>query len=288
MTNQYNKSFIIHKDSLLILNELSDDEAGKLFKAIFHYQTFGNIEKIDQLTKIALNPFLNQFKRDQEKWEEECKRSSEKGKLGNLKRWHPNLYSQVEKGELSFDNAQSILKDRPPIPPDPTRSLRIPGSLDSDSDSDSDNKNNKKKEISSDISKKKNFQKPILEEIKTYCLERKNNIDPEKWLDYYESNGWKVGKNPMKDWKAVIRNWERNSNSGNKSENHSNSLEDNLNQILGQNIVLKVTEKGGELIILMSGGESYERWTKTSENVKKTALNLCSNKFNGLQPIVKY
>jgi hypothetical protein len=53
------------------------------------------------------------------------------------------------------------------------------------------------------------FVKPTQEEIKTYCLERKNNINPEKFRDYYESNGWKVGKNPMKDWKACVRNWEK-------------------------------------------------------------------------------
>lgn len=53
------------------------------------------------------------------------------------------------------------------------------------------------------------FIKPTLEEIKQYCLERNNNIDAENFIDYYNSNGWKVGKNPMKDWKATIRTWER-------------------------------------------------------------------------------
>ena len=42
-----------------------------------------------------------------------------------------------------------------------------------------------------------------------YCLERKNKIDAEKFIDYYESNGWKVGRNSMKDWKAAIRTWEQ-------------------------------------------------------------------------------
>ena len=56
----------------------------------------------------------------------------------------------------------------------------------------------------------KKFQKPTLEEIKTYCLERNNNVDANKFFDFYESNGWKVGKNPMKDWKASVRTWERN------------------------------------------------------------------------------
>lgn len=50
---------------------------------------------------------------------------------------------------------------------------------------------------------------PTLEDVKTYCRERKNLIDPEKWFDHYTSNGWKVGKNPMKDWKAAVRTWEK-------------------------------------------------------------------------------
>ena len=55
-----------------------------------------------------------------------------------------------------------------------------------------------------------NFVKPTLEEIRAYCQERKNNVDPQRFFDYYESNGWKVGRNPMKDWKATVRTWERN------------------------------------------------------------------------------
>lgn len=58
--------------------------------------------------------------------------------------------------------------------------------------------------------RKTKFVKPTLEEVKDYCKQRKNNVDSQKWYDYYESNGWKVGRNSMKDWKASIRLWERN------------------------------------------------------------------------------
>ena len=53
------------------------------------------------------------------------------------------------------------------------------------------------------------FVKPTLDDIRAYCLERKNNIDPERFFDFYESKGWKVGNQSMKDWKAAVRNWER-------------------------------------------------------------------------------
>lgn len=59
--------------------------------------------------------------------------------------------------------------------------------------------------------KKKKFVKPTIEEIRKYCIERKNSIDAEYFYDHYETTGWMVGKNHMKDWKAAIRTWERNS-----------------------------------------------------------------------------
>lgn len=52
------------------------------------------------------------------------------------------------------------------------------------------------------------FQKPSLEQIRYYCQERGNQVDPEKFFNFYESKGWVVGKSPMKDWKAAVRTWE--------------------------------------------------------------------------------
>ena len=62
----------------------------------------------------------------------------------------------------------------------------------------------------STTTKRKRFEKPTLSQITQYCLERNNNVNAEQFYDYYESNGWKVGKNAMKDWKACVRTWERN------------------------------------------------------------------------------
>ena len=56
----------------------------------------------------------------------------------------------------------------------------------------------------------KRFQRPTIQDVKAYCIERGNNVDPQRWYDYYSANGWKVGKNSMKDWKAAVRTWERN------------------------------------------------------------------------------
>lgn len=76
------------------------------------------------------------------------------------------------------------------------------------------------------------FVKPTLEEIKAYCQERKNKVDPERFLAYYESNGWKVGRNPMKDWKAAVRNWERNSYAPSQRQQNTGAHWDDLDGIL--------------------------------------------------------
>lgn len=56
----------------------------------------------------------------------------------------------------------------------------------------------------------KRFKPPSINDVTEYCSERKNTIDPQQFIDHYTSNGWKVGKNPMRDWKAAVRTWEKN------------------------------------------------------------------------------
>ena len=80
---------------------------------------------------------------------------------------------------------------------------------------------NTEKEIDIEIDKdkekekyKRQFTKPTLEDVQAYCAERGKGVDPQKWFDYYSANGWKVGKNPMKDWKAAVRTWERSDSGG--------------------------------------------------------------------------
>ena len=69
------------------------------------------------------------------------------------------------------------------------------------------------------IKPQKRFTKPTIEEVQAYCQERGKGVDAQKWYDYYSANGWKVGKNPMKDWKAAVRTWERGENNGKPKRN---------------------------------------------------------------------
>lgn len=88
--------------------------------------------------------------------------------------------------------------------------------------------------------KRKRFVKPTLSEIEQYCIERKNNVNAEQFFDYYESNGWKVGKNSMKDWKACVRTWERNGydkpiKKKNNKQDTLNDMRDLMNEYGGVN-----------------------------------------------------
>lgn len=53
------------------------------------------------------------------------------------------------------------------------------------------------------------FSPPTLDEVKAYCADRKNHVNPETFVDFYAAKGWKVGNQPMKDWKAAVRTWEK-------------------------------------------------------------------------------
>lgn len=68
----------------------------------------------------------------------------------------------------------------------------------------------------------KRFVKPTAEEVAAYCRERGNKVDPQRFIDHYESNGWRVGKATMKDWRAAVRTWEKNDNGTAGNNNRRN------------------------------------------------------------------
>lgn len=53
------------------------------------------------------------------------------------------------------------------------------------------------------------FSPPSVSDVEAYCRERRNDVDPQRFVDFYASKGWKVGSQPMKDWKAAVRTWEQ-------------------------------------------------------------------------------
>lgn len=168
-------------------------------------------------------------------------------------------HQKVDKREKIKTGIEAILRE---LPPEilkylkkigyryPIDTISIPygydsNYLDSDSDSDSDSEFDSEFDLERGAHKAppsdnpepekpaaprspspKRFVKPSLEEIKAYCAERKNTVSPEKFLDYYEANGWRVGRNPMKDWRAAVRNWEQNEKAGGKNASRPSGRKD--------------------------------------------------------------
>jgi hypothetical protein len=121
-------SFILHKDSLFILDEMDNVQAGKFIKAIFQYQITGQLPQLDFSLKMAVSPFINQFKRDEQKWV----KSEIGGRIGNLKKYHSDIYDKYSKKEITLEEAESLayphkkdIESRPPIAPDRPRSLNV-------------------------------------------------------------------------------------------------------------------------------------------------------------------
>ena len=72
-------------------------------------------------------------------------------------------------------------------------------------------------EIQQEKPKRKNFVKPTVEEIEAFCKEKKYTVNAQQFFNYYESNGWKIGRNAMKSWQAAVQNWNARDKANNKA-----------------------------------------------------------------------
>jgi hypothetical protein len=75
-------------------------------------------------------------------------------------------------------------------------------------------------DIDKEVITRHRFAPPTVHEVKTYCLERKNGIDPQAFVDHYQASGWVRGKTKIKDWRACVRTWEKNKKDKEKPKLH--------------------------------------------------------------------
>jgi len=110
----------------------------------------------------------------------------------------------------------------------PTESLQSPSVAPTAIEEKRREENKNKEKSIGDKPPSTRFTPPTLEQVIAYCQERKNSVDPQRWLNHYTAKGWMIGKNKMKDWKAAVRTWENNqggSSSGARSQNPRRSIE---------------------------------------------------------------
>lgn len=100
------KSFILHYDSLSVIDKMSDEQVGKLMRMMKSYHNWNTYVCDDFSVELVFEQFKNQFDRDAEKYEEKTEEKSIAWRVWNLKRRHPKIYKEYKSGVLTLDEAE--------------------------------------------------------------------------------------------------------------------------------------------------------------------------------------
>lgn len=181
-------SFIIYTDYADAMEDWTDEEAGIFLKALMQYAQSDKVPVIkNRVVKSVFNLAKKQMDKDAQKWAETVAKRKEAGRKG---------------GEASASKRKQ------------TQANESKGKQAQANQADNDNVNVNVNSINVINNKRRsapNFKKPTIEDVKSYCEERRNGIDAQSFIDFYDARGWKLTKGVgMKDWKAAIRTWEKN------------------------------------------------------------------------------
>ena len=192
---------------------------GQFLEAIINY---GLREEEPDFTGLARALWVG-IKNDMDNAKARRIKNMENGKRGGIQK---ALNAGTKKEQSSSNKEQEQADDAQIKEPLATPSDRLASPshsyLDVDVDVDVDaDVNAHSGTIAPQAPPKRRFVKPTVDEIWAYCAERKNNIDPQHFWDYYEARGWKVGgRSAMKDWRAAVRTWEKNNFQTSPPKNH--------------------------------------------------------------------
>ncbi len=180
------------------LAPFSDEEIGRMVRAMLIYTATGEMPLFDGNERFIWPTIKAQIDRDEAAYQERC----EKNRANGAKGGRPKNQSVITETEW-FSEKPKKAKEK-----------------------EKEKEKEKKKENDSDMADKPptrhSFSPPSVDDVREYCREKGYNVDPERFVDYYTSNGWMVGRNRMKDWKSAVRNWDRK----NEKEHLSNQMPD--------------------------------------------------------------
>ena len=125
---------------------------------------------------------------------EAARRNGRKGGNPNFKKGQPNPY---------YRTTESVMEDNPNI----TQEITEDNPIVEQSNVEHSRVKKQKETPKGEKKTASRFSAPTVDEVRAYAQEKGFNIDPEHFVDYYTSNGWRVGRNPMKDWRATVRTW---------------------------------------------------------------------------------
>ena len=174
----YIKIFVDYLDAI---EPLGDAERGRLFTSLLTYARTGEAPQLGGNERFLFPMMRAQLDRDIAAMAGVSEARSKAAKASKSSKCE-----QMQQMQANAANADKSSKDK-----------------DKDKDKDDDKKGNCAREA--------RFTPPSIEEVAAYCQERGNGVDAARFVDFYSSKGWMVGKSRMKDWKAAVRNWERSS-----------------------------------------------------------------------------
>lgn len=204
-------SFVLYTEFYEVMKDLTDAQIGKLHRAIYIYQLEGKVIDLDPALAMAFKFVKVQLDKNQAKWEEQRNKRSDAGK-----KHKGNQYTKMEQMEQVFQNETSGTNG--------TDNVNVDVNVDVNDNVDVNKKEKDKKE-----KVRTKFIKPTKEEVLEFAKTEQLRTDiVNKWFNHYEANGWKIGKNPMKNWKASYRNWCDNSYDTPKNKSSGNEFVDML------------------------------------------------------------
>lgn len=171
----------LYHSYLKSVEPLNDAERGRLFTACLTYSMTGAEPDLRGNERFVWPTIREQIDRDTKKYSDFCKKQQENIR----KRWDTTVYDGTSGIPDDTKHTKEKEKEKENI-------LSSPNVEDSIARTPA----------------RKRFTPPTLAEVTAYCRECQNAVDPQRFIDYYTANGWKVGKNSMKDWKAAVRTWE--------------------------------------------------------------------------------
>lgn len=179
------------------IKRLNLNEKGQLFEAILDYAESGIEPELDGALGIAWDFIQPRLDQDAERYGNKVLQKQYAAFVRELKKRGSVVVSFDEWKNMTDVERDQLISGDIGRYPTPT------------STSTSTSNSNSREVYASSPPSAARFTPPSVEEVRVYCAERKNSVDAERFVDFYASKGWLVGKSKMKDWRAAVRSWER-------------------------------------------------------------------------------
>lgn len=213
------ETFLFYADWLNVIRDLPSEVQLEVYQAIAEYAIYGNLIELKPLAKVAFGFVKQTIDRDTQKYISISEKRSEAGKKGGRRLKDNELEESNEKQKKQLLSGKSKksncpLNDNDNVNDNDISFLEKKKQKSDVAVSDLENENSESPIETIQTPKeqsgggRKRFTIPTPEEVQAYCDERKNGILGQQFCDFYSSKGWKIGKEPMKDWKAAVRTWE--------------------------------------------------------------------------------